>query len=52
MGYNYYILRELFNDDGDIDMLKKKPTKVKDDVYLLPLLTDSTCEKILEELSR
>merc|ERR1719222_905804 len=42
--------RELFNKSGEINLLKKKPTKVKDDIYLLPLLTDSTCEQILEEL--
>jgi len=44
--------RELFNKSGEINLLKKKPTKVKDDIYLLPLLTDSTCEQILEELAR
>jgi len=44
--------RELFNHGGDINLLKKKPTKVKDDIYMLPLLTESTCKQILEELTR
>merc|ERR1719391_28165 len=43
--------RELFNNSGDINMVKKKPTKIKDDIYILPLLTESTCEQILEELT-
>ena len=49
---NKTISRELFNHGGDIHLLKKKPTKVKDDIYMLPLLTESTCEQILEELTR
>ena len=51
-GLNTTIWRELFNDGGDANLLKKKPTKVKDDIHILPLLTDSTCQQILEELTR
>ena len=45
--------REFFNtSDVATELIKKKPTKIKDDVFFLPLLTKSTCEKILEEMAR
>merc|ERR1719365_540654 len=44
--------RELFNNSGDINLVKKKPTKIKDDIYILPLFTESTCEQILEEANK
>ena len=45
--------REFFNAfEVTTELIKKKPTKIKDDVFFLPLLTESTCEKILEEMAR
>ena len=45
--------REFFNAfEVTTELIKKKPAKIKDDVFFLPLLTKSTCEKILEEMAR
>jgi len=47
------VYKEFFNtSDVTTELIKKKPTKIKDDVFFLPLLTESTCEKILEEMAR
>ena len=53
LSYDRSLSREFFNtSDVATELIKKKPTKIKDDVFFLPLLTKSTCEKTLEEMAR
>ena len=43
----------LFDENcGKIEVVKRKAVKIKDDVFTLPILDTSTCQKILEELDR
>ena len=43
----------LFDENsGQIEVVKRKAVKIKDDVFTLPILDTSTCQKILEELDR
>ena len=45
--------KELFDENsGQIEVVKRKAVKIKDDVFTLPILDTSTCNKILEELDR
>ena len=45
--------RVLFDENsGKIEVVKRKAVKIKDDVFTLPILDTSTCQKILEELDR
>ena len=45
--------RELFDENAEqIGVVKRKAVKIKDDVFTLPILDTSTCNKILEELGR
>ena len=41
--------KELFDENsGQIEVVKRKAVKIKDDVFTLPILDTSTCNKILE----
>ena len=45
--------RVLFDEDsGQVDVVKRKAIKIKDDVFTLPIFDTSTCTMILEELDR
>ena len=45
--------RVLFDEDsGQVDIVKRKAVKIKDDVFTLPIFDTSTCTMILEELDR
>ena len=51
-GYNP-LHKELFDENsGQIEIVKRKAVKIKDDVFTSPILDASTCNKILEELDR
>ena len=51
-GYNP-LHKELFDENsGQIEVVKRKAVKIKDDVFTLPILDASTCNKILEEFDR
>ena len=44
---------ELFDENsGQIEVVKRKAVKIKDDVFTLPIMDTKTCNKILEELNR
>ena len=51
-GYNP-LHKELFDENsGQIEIVKRKAVKIKDDVFTSPILDASTCNKILEEFDR
>ena len=46
------LYRELFDSSKFFELIKKKPVRIKDDIFTLPLFSPEMCDKILEELQR
>ena len=44
--------REFFEHQDGLNIVRKKPVRIEDDIFTLPLLSPETCDRILQELHR